>query len=148
MANASRPSSSGKQQYREPTSQHQLHNQSSGSQPRKNSISGSNLNAGPHAVSNAPANSDMVPSYMRSTSASTKKSLSSVPINSPPQYQHPQISGHLANRHLSNRAMIGQAQSTSDIRQAIKDEDSSSDEETSGVSSSRRRSSSHDRYKH
>ena len=149
MANSGRTSSNGKQQYRDPTSQHQLHNQSSGSQPRKNSISGSNLNAGPQVVLNAPANSDPVPSYMRSTSASTKKSLSSVPINSPSpqQYQHPQISGHLANRHLSNRAMIGQAQSTSDIRQAIKDEDSSSDEETSGVSSSRRRSSSHDRYR-
>merc|ERR1719361_348296 len=53
MANASRPSSSGKQQYREPTSQHQLHNQSSGSQPRKNSISGSILNAGPQVVLNA-----------------------------------------------------------------------------------------------
>ena len=145
MANSGRTSSNGKQQYREPSSQQPIHNQNLGSQPRKNSITGPNMNHGPHAGPNSPANSEMVPSYMRSTSASTKKSLSSVPINSSPQYQHPQISGHLANRHLSNRAMMGQAQSTSDIRQAIKDEDSSSDEETSGVSSNRRRSSSHDR---
>jgi hypothetical protein len=41
--------------------------------------------------------------------------------------------------------MIGQAQSTSDIRQAIKDEDSSSDDETSSLNPNRRRSSSHDR---
>ena len=145
MANSGRTSSNGKQQYRDSHSQLQVHNQSSGTQPRKNSISGSSLNPGSHAVPNSPVNSEMVPSYMRSTSASTKKSLSSVPINPAPQYQHPQISGHLANRHSSNRAMMGQAQSTSDIRQAIKDEDSSSDEEASGVSSNRRRSSSHDR---
>ena len=146
ITNSGRTSSSGRQPYRDQHLQLQAHNQSSGSQPRKNSISGSSVNPGAHAMANSPVNSEMVPSYMRSTSASTKKSLSSVPINSTPQYQHPQVSGHLANRHSTNRAMMGQAQSTSDIRQAIKDKDSSSDEEISGASSSRRRSSSHDRY--
>ena len=123
----------------------QLH-QPPNNQSRKNSLNASNANVFQQPPTSPSANAEAVPSYMRSTSSSTKKSLSSVPISPLPQYQHPQLSGHLANRHLSNRAMIGQAQSTSDLRQAIKDDDSSSDDDTSSLNPTRRRSSSHDRY--
>ena len=143
MATSIRSHSTGKQYHEQPEQQlQQAQNQLPGHQIRKNSINASNADVVTPVFN---ANTDNVPSYMRSTSSSTKKSLSSVPIPSSPQYQHPQISGHLANRHLSNRTMIGQAQSTSDIRQAIQDEDSSSDDDTSSINPSRRRSSSHDR---
>ena len=123
---------------------HQTH-QTPENQTRKSSLSATNANAFQQPPTSPSANAEVVPSHMRSTSSSTKKSLSSVPISPTTQYQHPQLSGHLANRHLSNRTMIGQAQSTSDIRQAIKDEDSSSDDDTSSLNPTRRRSSSHDR---
>ena len=109
---------------------------------RKSSTTLANANASNSAGS---ANTDGVPSYMRSTSSSNKKSLSSVPISPSTQYQNPQLSGYLASRHAANRVMMGQAQSTSDIRQAIKDEDSSSDDDTSSLNPTRRRSNSHDR---
>ena len=136
----------GKQEYRDvSTRQPQVHQQPPGNQIRKNSTSGASAIATQQTSLTQIAGTEPVPSYMRSTSSSTKKSLSSVPICTSPSYQHPHISGHLANRHLSSRTMIGQAQSTSDIRQAIKDEDSSSDDETSSLNPNRRRSSSHDR---
>ena len=125
--------------------QQQIQHQPTGAQTRKSSIHGSSASVSQQLSATPSANVEVVPSYMRSTSSSTKKSLSSVPISPSPQYQHPQISGHLGNRHLSNRTMIGQTQSTSDIRQAIKDEDSSSDDESSSINPNRRRSSSHDR---
>jgi len=145
VSTSNRNYSNSKQQYRETPVQPPTQHQTTGNQARKNSLLGSSPTVGPQASSTPCANIEVVPSYMRSTSSSTKKSLSSVPISPSPQYQHPQISGHLGNRQLSNRAMIGQAQSTSDIRQAIKDEDSSSDDETSNINPNRRRSSSHDR---
>ena len=112
---------------------------------RKSSTTLPNSNDRNASNSAGSPNTDGVPSYMRSTSSSTKKSLSSVPMSPSTQYQHPQLSGYLANRHSANRAMIGQAQSTSDIRQAMEDEDSSSDDDTSSLNPTRRRSSSHDR---
>ena len=142
---SSRNYSNSKQQYREAPVQQPTQHQITGNQSRKNSLPASSPTVGQQVSTTPCANIEAVPSYMRSTSSSTKKSLTSVPISPSPQYQHPQISGHLGNRHLSNRAMIGQAQSTSDIRQAIKDEDSSSDDETSSINPNRRRSSSHDR---
>ena len=74
-----------------------------------------------------------LPSYMRSTSASTKKERSAVMLTP--------LGG--ARRPSAN---LGQAQSTSDLRQIAPDDDSSSEEDNSSLSSSRRRSNSHDRY--
>ena len=140
------------QQYRDPSIQQQIHTTPTAvasNRPRKSSTNSNTISQlAPTAVMGTTANNanSDVPSYMRSTSASTKKSLSSVPITaSTQQYSHPQLSGHLANRHLANRSMMGQAQSTSDLRQVVKDEDSSSDDDTSSLNPSRRRSSSHDR---
>lgn len=139
-------------QYRDSAVQQQQQNQNQPhmlqtpvNRTRKSSTTLPNSNDRNASNSAGSPNTDGVPSYMRSTSSSTKKSLSSVPMSPSTQYQHPQLSGYLANRNLANRAMIGQAQSTSDIRQAIEDEDSSSDDDTSSLNPTRRRSSSHDR---
>ena len=90
-----------------------------------------------------PVNSDVhstspeenMPSYMRSTSASTKKErpISAASIN-------------VMTSTPRRRSSIGQTQSQLDLRTAVaSDEDSSSEENMKRSNKNRRRSSSHDR---
>ena len=80
----------GKQEYRDvSTRQPQVHQQPSGNQIRKNSTSGVSAITTQQTSLTQIAGTEPVPSYMRSTSSSTKKSLSSVPICTPPQLPTP-----------------------------------------------------------
>lgn len=95
---------------------------------------------------NSPSSNDDVPSYMRSTSSSTKKEKpGGTPgvSGSPGRHHQPQ-----PRRRSSINSDRHQTQSTSDLRQAGKDEDTSSEENVkSGLLKPNRgrRSSSQDR---